>query len=362
VWAAHVAAVREQIEGARVEGEGEVLYIGELAPGCRACKQGTWDCVFTTMRCNLDCAFCYSPHAVDRDYAGSVFGTTPAEIARNHARTTITGVSFSGGEPFAEPKRLLAWAAWFAEHAPDTCYWVYTNGLLASEAALRRLGELGIDEIRFNAAATGYDHPTVMANIAIAARYIPNVTVEIPAIPADAAKLLSCLSQWCALGVRFLNLHELIYEPGTNAAAMPGKRQPVVMPDGHRSAINPESRALTVAVMARVQGDGLPLSVNDCSLQSKIRQLRGRRRCLAPLTKAPHEALRPDGLLESYCLYQDGDALRFVHPGLLDQARRQLCGGHIVRLLRMPPISLEDKGRWVAFEVVDGKSEGGSRV
>jgi pyruvate formate-lyase activating enzyme-like uncharacterized protein len=348
-WEAHVSKVRQQISDIHVEAEGEVMYLGDLSPGCRACKEGTWDCIFTTMRCNLDCAFCYSPHAIPRDYAGSVFGTTPEQIAENYARTCISGVSFSGGEPFVDSQNLLDWVTWFTSRYPDKYYWVYTNGLLSDWENLRRLGERGVDEIRFNLAATGYNHPTVMENLAAAARFIRHVTVEIPAIPEHGAKLLSCLADWCALGVEFLNLHELMYEPGTNSASMPGTRQAIVTADGHRSEINPESRALTLAVMQKVQDEGLPLSVNDCSLQSKIRQLRGRRQSLAPLMKAPHEKLVGGEVYESCCAYR-GEEAHFFHPDSLADMRRRHPAHQFVRLARAAPLSLGDSGRWLTFE------------
>jgi pyruvate formate-lyase activating enzyme-like uncharacterized protein len=349
-WREHVSRARQQVHDVHIEAGGEAVYLGKLSPGCQACKDGTWDCIFTTMRCNLNCEFCYSPHAIPRDYAGSVFGTTPEQIAENHARTRITGVSFSGGEPFVDIQKLFEWVAWFKSHCPDKYYWVYTNGLLAGEESVRRLGELGVDEIRFNTAATGYDHPSVMDNLAAAARFIPNVTVEIPAIPEHASKLLACLGDWCASGVRFLNLHELMYEPGTNSASMAGARRAVVTADGHRTEINPESRALTLAVMAKVQEEGLPLSVNDCSLQSKLRQLRGRRRSLAPLVKAPHERLVDGRVYESYCAYRGADEVHFFHPDFIREMRQKYPGYQFVRLVRTAPLSWMDNGRWITFE------------
>jgi pyruvate formate-lyase activating enzyme-like uncharacterized protein len=351
-WEVHVAQARQRIPGVHVEADGEILHLGQLSPGCQACKDGTWDCIFTTMQCNLDCEFCYSPHAIPGDYAGSVFGSTPQQIAENHARTYITGISFSGGEPFIDAQRLFDWVAWFKSHYPDRYYWVYTNGLLAEEEKLRQLGELGVDEVRFNLAATGYDHPTVMDNLAAAARFIPNVTVEIPAIPEDASKLLSCLEDWCALGVRFLNLHELMYEPGTNSASMTGARRPIVTRDGHRSEINPESRTLTLAMMKKIQDEDLPLSVNDCSLQSKIRQLRGRRRSLAPLVKASHEKLVGDETYESYCAYRGEEEIHFFHPDSLPEMRQRYADYQFVRLARTASLSLQDRGRWVVFETL----------
>ncbi|MBC8450506.1 MAG: radical SAM protein [Chloroflexi bacterium] len=350
-WEAHVSKARRQIPAIHIEAEGEIMYLGDLSPGCQACKEGAWDCIFTTMRCNLDCPFCYSPHAIPKDYAGSVFGTTPEHIAENHARTHVTGISFSGGEPFVDTPGLFAWVAWFTSRWPDNYYWVYTNGLLAHEENLRRLAELGVDEIRFNMAATGYDHPVVMRNLAAAARFIPNLTIEIPAIPEQGAKLLSCLEEWSALGVRFLNLHELIYEPGTNSASMAGARRAIITADGHRSEINPESRALTLAVMKKVQNESLPLSVNDCSMQSKIRQLRGRRRSLAPLVRQPHEKLVGDEAYESCCAYR-GEDMRFFHPDSLHEMRQRYSDYRFVRLVRSAPLSLQDSGRWIAFEAL----------
>lgn len=348
-WAAHLARAQDQIHGLQNEDEGEILYLDQLSPGCQACKAGTWDCIFITIACNLDCAFCYSPRIIPRDYAGSQMGSTLEEIAANYERTEITGISFSGGEPFLLPEKLFEWVAWFTSRFPDRYYWVYTNGLLADKEKLQRLADLGVGEVRFNLAATGYDHPHVLDNLAAAARCLPHVTVEIPAIPEHGDKLLASLANWCDLGVRFLNLHELLYEPGTNSAAMAGARWAIVTPDGHRSAINPASRELTLAVMGRVQDEGLPLAVNDCSLPSKLRQLRGRRRCLAPLTKEPYERLVGDQFLESYCAYRNGD-LFFFSPDSLAEMQRCHPDHQFVHLARTAPLSVYDQGRWVVFE------------
>jgi pyruvate formate-lyase activating enzyme-like uncharacterized protein len=349
-WQAALAEAKEQVPGISIESGGEIVFLGALSPGCEACKAGTWDCVFTTSRCNLKCEFCYSPLALPPDYAGSVFGSTPVQIAGNHARTSISGVSFSGGEPFLEPGSLLEWVTWFKEHHPEQYTWIYTNGLLADKTILQELGNLGLDEIRFNAAASNYDHPTVMKNLTAAVRSIPNVTVEIPAIPEHAAKLLSCLQEWSARGVRYLNLHELIYEPGTLSASMAGKRQLVRLPDGHQNEINPDSRLLTFEVMKKVAKDGLPLAVNDCSLQSKLLQIRGRRRNLSLLTKKPSEKLMGDEILESFCVYQDESDYQFIHPDFLPEIRSQQPAYKVVRIVREAPLVLNAKPRWIAFE------------
>ena len=349
-WETYVSDAESRVPGVRIEDGGEIVALGELSPGCRACKDGTWDCVFLTMRCNLACPFCCSPHDIPPDYAGSAFGRTPSEITAAYARTRITGVSFSGGEPFLDPSRLLEWVGQFTARRPDAYYWVYTNGLLADEETLRRLGELGVDEIRFNAAASGYDHPTLIRNMSAAARLVAGVTVEIPAIPAHGPRLLASLKRWCSAGVKYLNLHELLCEPGTNSAGLPGR--PVITEDLHVTAIDPASRRLTLEVMEMVAREGLPLSVNDCSLQSKLRQVRGRRRCLAPLTRAPWEMAVGDSVYETTCAFVDDIGYRFFRPDQADQMRARYPGHSFVRLARTAPLSLADPGRWVVFEAI----------
>jgi hypothetical protein len=131
---------------------------------------------------------------------------------------------------------------------------------------------------------------------------------------------------------------------------MPGARQAMITTNGHRTEINPESRALTLAVMARVQEEGLPLAVNDCSMQSKFRQLRGRRRSLSPLVKASYEKLVADQVLESYCFYWDENESRFCHPDSIAETRRKYPDYQVVRLVRRAPLSLQDNEKWIAFE------------
>ncbi len=349
-WQSVLAQARAHIPGICIESEGEIVHLGRLSPGCEACKAGTWDCIFTTMRCNLNCEFCYSPQAIPESYTGSVFGSTPGQIAENHDRTNITGVSFSGGEPFLEPRKLLSWVAWFKDHYSEKYTWVYTNGVLAEEGVLQELGKLGLDEIRFNTAATSYNHPAVMKNLALAAEFIPNVTVEIPAIPEHAAKLFSSLQDWSSRGVKFLNLHELIYEPGTLSASMTGARQPAVLADGHRTAFNPDSRLLTFAVMKKVSAENLPLAVNDCSLQSKLLQIRGRRRALSALTREPYEKLVGDEALESLCIYRNEQEYQFCNPDTFQEVRARYPDYKLVKIVREAPLTLKGKNRWIAVK------------
>lgn len=335
-WERQVALVRAEVPDAIVEDAGETVRVGELSPGCVACKAGTWDCVFVTMRCNLSCAFCLRPDGAEAAGPRGAFGGDPAASAAGYAAAGVTGVSFSGGEPFLEPEVVLRWATTLRQRLPGVYLWAYTNGALLSAGLLARLAESGLDELRFDLAATGYRDPAVLSMVRAAARALPAVAVEVPAIPADGERLLDSLEAWAELGVRYLNLHELVYEPGSASGRMAGVRERRTMPDGHACEVDPGSAALVREVLARVVADGLPIGVNDCSLRNKARQLRGRRAMLAPFTLQEHEVLRPDGLAES---------------------ERALAGSgtepRTARVLRFLPLEVGGRGQWVGFELVD---------
>ena len=350
-WQAYLEQARARVPELTIDAAQATVCLGELSPGCRACKEGTWDCIFVTQKCNLDCAFCYNPQHIPLNHAGSAFGSTPEEIAGNYCHTRITGISFSGGEPFLERQRLLDWAAYFREHFPQSYLWVYTNGLRVEQDALQQLGRLKVDEIRFNTAASGYDHPTVLEVMRQAGKHIGRITVEIPAVPEHAEKVQRSLAIWAAAGVRYLNLHELMFEPGTNSWKMNLPRQEVRLADGHHTAVHPHSRAMMLKVIEQVQQQGLPLSVNQCSLQNKVRQVHGRRLNLLPLTQEPYEKLLPGDVLESYCLYHGSDPLLRCHPDQLDEMRQRYPQHGWVRLGRLAPLGVQDRGQWVMCEV-----------
>jgi pyruvate formate-lyase activating enzyme-like uncharacterized protein len=352
-WEAHLSLVRQCIPDITIENQGEVLHLGALSPGCQTCKDGTWDCIFITRKCNISCPFCFSPHSLPDDYCASAFGHAQDEIIKNHQKTNVKGISFSGGEVFLEPAKLFDWVFAFKSNFPDKYYWVYTNGILAKDKYLRKLGELGVDEIRFNAAATGYDDPTVMGNIASASDHIPNITVEIPAIPEDEDKLLSVLEKWTQLGVRYLNLHELMYGPDTNSATMEGERKTIRTGAGHLVTYNPHSRKLTLSVMQKVLESEIPLSVNDCSLQSKIRQVHGIRNALAPLMLKEHEKYVDCEVYETCIAFRDENDYNFFHPDSVPEIRSRFPNDYkFFKLARTAPVSVTDRGRWVSFEEI----------
>jgi pyruvate formate-lyase activating enzyme-like uncharacterized protein len=177
-------------------------------------------------------------------------------------------------------------------------------------------------------------------------RLIPVVTVEIPAIPEDAEVLLGSIPGWAAAGVKHLNLHELMREPASNSSCLPGAFEELRLEDGHQTGYHPASRALVASVMTKVQQESIPLSVNDCSLRNKLRQVRGRRRNIASLIGQPFEKLLDDTFLESVCAFRSPSDFRFVHPDHVIPFWAE--GYRFLRLVRTCPLAVKDPGIWVA--------------
>lgn len=351
-WQVYMQRINENLTGVTVKAEQATVCLGELSPGCQACKEGSWDCLFITKRCNLNCSFCYNPHSLGEDFTGSAFGNEPEVIASHYRQTRITGISFSGGEPFLEKERLMRWAIFFRQRFPDSYLWIYTNGLLADEKDLAKLGEIPVDEIRFNTAATGYDDLGVLKKMRQAALSFRHLTVEIPAIPEQREKVYRSLEKWAQAGVHYLNLHELLYERGTNSWEMEGEREDICLADGHTSAANPRSREMILEILHKVQVMGLPMNVNHCSLPNKLHQIRGRRLSLLPLTQAKDERLIEGDRLESFRLFDEQGQVVRVHPDELAGEWRRYPGYRCARLVRTAPLGLHDPGQWVVFELV----------
>lgn len=351
-WQRAVAdRLRTTCRRVRIEEGGESIQLGELSAGCRACKAGTWDCLFLTMSCNLSCAFCLTPCHLEGGASLSALGDDLQSVVEVSCRLGAVGVGLSGGEPLLVPNLLLECLSGFRRRQPDLYLWLYTNGLLLTEDAISGLANAGLQELRFNMAATGYHHTQVTKLLRHAVRLLPVVTVEVPAIPEDRELLLQALPLWSQLGVSHLNLHDLIYQAGTPSETLPGARRHCRMPDGHSCEVNPESAELVDEVFRRVEADKLGLAVNYCSLGSKIRQLRGRRRMLAPITLKPWEVLYGEDEAESFCFF-NSTTCRFAHPEVLaSRSARSGCLG-VARVRRLLPLAPRGPGQWTHFELL----------
>jgi pyruvate formate-lyase activating enzyme-like uncharacterized protein len=351
-WEGFVNDLRSRVPSAQVADDGATIYLGKLSPGCVHCKRGTWDCIFVTKQCNLTCTFCCSAKTTPRKGFASALGKSVEQLIQNYQTVGIAGVSLSGGEALLEPEQTFSLLEAFRKRLPGTYLWLYTNGLLLRPEYIERLADLGLDEIRFNAAATGYDDVVVLQTMARAAQRFPAVTVEIPAIPDDAHKLVACLASWSNAGVTYVNLHELMRERNSHSAGLRGEFRQVVLADGHVTDVSVASREVALRVMHTVVDRNIPLNVNLCSFANKLLQLRGRRDNLAILRAEPHQRLVDSEYLDTVLACTSAENYQFVHPDEIARLRNDGRARRLFLIRRTAPLSLDDSGRLVQVEEV----------
>lgn len=343
-WADKRKTMQDKMPFINIEDCGDTVYTGSLSPGCRLCKQGKWDCIFMTMQCNLSCDFCCSPAHLQSVKPFSSFGTDRNQIATHYETAGIKGIAFTGGEPFLVFDTLVDNIIFFRKKFPDSYIWLYTNGILADKNKLSILSNSGIDEIRFNTAASGYENKHILNILERAAEIIKRVTVEIPCIPLHKKNIINSLPHWNDAGIKQLNLHELIKEPGSNSANLKGKFNKLTLEDGHITYISEESRKSIEDIMQAAHDQTPGISVNECSIQNKLRQIKGRRKNIAIITKEPFEVINKDGFLESCFTWRS--KLDYSFCSVNDPMVRDLKKNNYVKLKRRPTLVLNNEKIW----------------
>jgi pyruvate formate-lyase activating enzyme-like uncharacterized protein len=169
--AARVSSLLEALQRGGIKGslERRTLYTRRLPPGCRGCLAGKGTNAFVTGKCTRDC------------------------------------VGISGGEPTLRPERLLRLVRALRSLPYRVRIDLYTNGDRLSDALLSELKEAGLDAVRFNLVAREFD----IEPLERALRYFKETAVEVPVIPERMPEMKDMVRRLDALGVPFLNIHEL---------------------------------------------------------------------------------------------------------------------------------------------------------
>lgn len=198
----------ERLRAAGIQGDFETmtLYTRRLPPGCTSCLEGQGSNLYVTGLCTRDCFFCFNQKPrKDETVVHGIPVDEPAEAVEIIARYGLRSVGLSGGEPLLRPERVLALLGALKAMPDPPRVDLYTNGDLATDALLLRLRDAGLDAIRFDLAARDYDLEPVRR----ARKIFEEVAVEIPVVPEHREKLERMVLDLDALGVPFLNIHEL---------------------------------------------------------------------------------------------------------------------------------------------------------
>lgn len=250
--------------GAKGWPEHGTLYTRSLPPGCAQCLKGQGSNLCLTTLCTRECFFCFNPKP--RAEGLSVHGkavSDESEIAGILAEHDVASVGLSGGEPLLDPERTLRIVRLLRQRfGKGLRLDLYTNGDLFTEELLGRLREAGVNGLRINLVANGYD----LTPVKMALGKIKDVTVEIPAIPGHRESLKRLVRELDEAGAGHLILHELfasaqnidaLIKRGCEAA--PGEYDKLTW-----SGVA-ESGELALEIMRYAQDNAKKLSVYYCS-------------------------------------------------------------------------------------------------
>lgn len=322
---------------------GAKLFTGTLSPGCRQCTEGAWSCLFINGICNGHCFYCPTSQT---SKGVPTTNTLQFPIVRDYNEYLkvfqIRGVGISGGEPLLTFDRTLQYLEKIKlKFGPELHVWMYTNGMLLTAEKLKRLKAAGLDEIRFDISADGYN----LDKAGMAVGEIASVTVEIPAIPEDAAILKEKIVEMSGLGVGYLNLHQLrctLHNREKLAA------RPYTFVHGPKITVL-ESELTALEMLQFAVENQVRTSVNYCSFIYRHRyQNMGARRRAATAIRKPHETITATGHIRSLAVAGTTEQLtmlasQFQASGAAPELWTMTCNGKrlTVALELLPHIDLD---------------------
>jgi pyruvate formate-lyase activating enzyme-like uncharacterized protein len=236
---------------------------GPLLPGCAICVRKGYLSFQLGFACNARCPFCFlethPPSEPDEDEEYH----RRAQLKRFERQVEqVEGVALTGGEPLLYLEELEPAVAQMRAAKDDLYFWIYSNGLIADRQHLRVVRDLGIQEIRFNLAATDY-RPEMLEAVSLAREMIERVAVEVASYPPQKEALIAILPELERVGIDQLNLQELWVTPANvDRLSGEGYQAGVLFAKKHFLW---GSRQMTYEVMARCIEEGYFFTVNDCT-------------------------------------------------------------------------------------------------
>ncbi len=255
--------------------DGRTYYVGDpqrFPRGCCSCLFGTGlGAVRKTSKCNMACDFCYNFGEMNEqppigenmwEIGGTKFREEDIDLLLRIQKKP-TGIAYVYLEPFMEIEKYYGMISKF--HQAGVYQHLYTNGTLSTEENLKKLGEAGLDELRFNLGASDCADQ-VIENIGIAKQYIPHVGIETPMTREFFKTFMQKKQSVLETGLDFINAAELHLNP--NNIENYEEEEMYVYRQGYLSPIC--SRDLTLKFMKTASEEGWKPTVHDCSNHTKF--------------------------------------------------------------------------------------------
>lgn len=251
------------------------FYVGNDAKfprGCKSCLLGTGlGAIRKTNRCNIECKFCYNFGELDNiepvgeglfEIGGTKFYERDLD-ALLKIQKKPSGVAYVYLEPFMEIEKYYGIIKKFAEN--DIYQHMYTNGLLVTEESLKKLGEAGLNELRFNLGASNVSEK-VIEKMALAKKYIPMVGIETPMTKEFFEEFKKKKERILNTGIDFINCAELHLNPN-NIGNYLGENMYCTR-QGYISPI--WSHEISLKIMKMASDEKWDICVHDCCNETKF--------------------------------------------------------------------------------------------
>jgi len=274
-------------------------FINGLSPGCRSCVEGKWSCIYINGLCTRKCSFCPQDKPAKKErlpMSDYITFRSSDEYISYLRKFDFSGVGFSGGEPFLVFELLLGYIKKIRKHFGSRHYlWVYTNGDLVTAQKLELLKKAGLNEIRFDISARDYD----LAPVELAAKHIDTVTIEIPILPSRVAFMKGHLKKFEEIGVKYLNLHQIIINKSNYAKVINKKiidKKNAFMDAEAIKSMTLESEQAAFEIMNHALRIKSNLKINYCSSRFKdLFQAQAARRRYAPFVMKKFDGITLTG-------------------------------------------------------------------
>ena len=241
-----------------------------------------------------------------------------------------TGCGLTGGEPLVVYDKVIHYIRLLKKHMGKG-FWIhlYTNGEFLKKSTLQELKEAGLDEIRINVAAVGYN----LEKVALSRKYIPKLFIEIPVIPKDGKKIQRLMLELDKLEIDGLNLHELVFN-SHNAekmrqrpylAAYPSYKVPFYLLN-EAPVLGSEELILDLLELGLTEK--LSYGIHYCYYRARIiKQNIFKHYRIALKTRRPYERVNDDGLLEKLVIPEPGiaDTLAALERHGVPKGKKYTC-------------------------------------
>ena len=280
-----IASLREQLaaRGAQFKNAGASIVVGWQSKACVECTGSNGSETFsTTFKCHRDCYFCFNHNQAD--YEKFFREGCPWEEGLQRSacenENKLACVGLTGGEPLLNLDDSIRFLNRAQELFPGAHMRMYTSGDLLTEEGAARLRDAGLQEIRFS--VKDFDpedlQERVLAAMALAKRYIPDVMVEMPVIPGTGERMRELLKRFDEIGIDGINMLEFCFpfcnweEFDKRGLLIRNPPFPIMYDYGYSGGIPiAGSEELILELMLWGMDEGLSFGMHYCSLENKHR-------------------------------------------------------------------------------------------